>query len=176
MTTYKETDSGTANTSFFLMNLVSYLNRVIIIDQAYFLSCLAEVQAPLSSFVDSWIKMSDFIVSRESQRINILAFCALLPRLSFQDLQKYFSDFCRMSLGQIDHFIYLKLTNSPTLNHSPAQIEKCIFPYGGGQAMKGKNVRFIIQCADKMSQRLDALRLSDPLVGYDLQNAFTQAL
>lgn len=117
---YKEADSGTANTSFFLMNLVTYLNRVIIIDQAYFLNCLTELQTPLPTFVNSWIKMSDFIVSRESQRINILAFCSLLPQLPVQELQKHFSDFCRLSLGQIDHFVYLKLTNSPTLNHSPA--------------------------------------------------------
>lgn len=64
------------------MNLVTYLNRVIIVDQAYFLSCLAEVQAPVPKFVDTMIRMSDFIVSRESQKINILAFCILLPLLS----------------------------------------------------------------------------------------------
>jgi len=168
LTAYKDNESGTANTSYFMMNMVTYLNRIIIIDQSYFLSCLAETQAPLSNYMAHWIKTSDFIVSRESQRINILAMCILLPQLPAQELQKEFSDFCRLSLHHVDQYIYLKLTNSPTLSYSPNTVEKCVFPYGGTQAMKGKNVRFIIQCADKMSQRLDSLRLSDPLVGYDL--------
>ena len=97
------------------MNLVTYLNRIIIIDQAYFLSCLGDVQAPLATFFERWIKISDFIVSRESQRINLIAMCILMPQLPAQDLQKHFSDFCRLSLHHVDQYIYLKLTNSPTL-------------------------------------------------------------
>lgn len=74
--------------------------------------------------------------------------------------------------------MYAKLTGSSTRFHSPSQMnsDKCTFPYGGTQALKQKNVRFIIQCADKMSQRMDHLKMSDPLLEQDLINCFLGSL
>jgi len=50
----------------------------------------------------------DFITSRESLRINLIAIYTILPFLDQQMLSKYFSDVARLTFSQLDDFMYLK--------------------------------------------------------------------
>lgn len=54
--------------------------------------------------------------------------------------------------------------------------DKCTFPYGGTGALQQKNVRLIIQYAEKMSQRMDLLKKDDPTLQYDLIDCFNDAM
>ena len=127
----------------------------------------------------AWFKKMDFITSRESLRINLIAIYTLLPHFTTEMVGKWFSEIGRLTFSQLDNYMYLKLTNSSCRFHSPSKMQKdnCTFPYGGtGLLHNNKNVRLGIQYAEKMSQRLDQLKQQDPLLEYDLVEVFRSNL
>jgi hypothetical protein len=78
----------------------------------------------------------DFITSRESLRINLIAIYTLLPKLSLDLLQKHFVDIGKHTFSELDSFMYMKLTNNNARFHSPSKMSNdCTFPYGGTGAL-----------------------------------------
>ena len=120
----------------------------------------------------------DFIASRESIRINLIAIYALLPHFTQDMVALHFREIGRLTFQQLDNYMYLKLTNNSCRFHSPSQMnsDKCTFPYGGTGALQQKNVRLIIQYAEKMSQRMDQLKKEDPILEYDLIDCFNKSM
>ena len=129
-------------------------------------------------FVNSWFSKMDFIASRESTRINLIAIYTLLPHFSLDMIRKHFREIGKLTFPQLENFLYLKLTNNSSRFHSPTQMnnDKCTFPYGGTGALHQKNVRLIIQYAEKMSQRMDQLKKDDPILLYDLVDCFNDSM
>ena len=157
--------------SSFFTNLITFIDRVIITDKNWFLSEILAVMhrdlnLPFEQFVRSWFSKMDFIASRESIRINLIAIYTLLPHFSQDLLARHFREIGRLTFSQLDNFMYLKLTNNSSRFHSPSQMnsDKCTFPYGGTSTLQQKNVRLIIQYAEKMSQRMDQLKKDDPML------------
>ena len=73
--------------SSFFTNLITFIDRVIITDKNWFLTeILAVMHRDLNlqfdQFVRSWFSKMDFIASRESIRINLIAIYTLLPHFS----------------------------------------------------------------------------------------------
>jgi hypothetical protein len=117
----------------------------------------------------------DQITSRESLRINLLAIYTILPTFTLELLGKYFGEIGRLTFTQLDNYMYLKLTNNSCRFHSPSKMmqkDTCTFPYGGNGLLQKNNIRLSIQYAEKMSQRLDRLKQTDPLLDYDLTDVF----
>ena len=63
-------------------------------------------------FVTSWIAKMEFITSRESLRINIIAIYTLLPKFPMDSIKKHFIDIGRLTFSDLDSYMYLKLTNN----------------------------------------------------------------
>jgi hypothetical protein len=94
-----------------------------------------------ASFLQAWFKKMDLIFSRESLRINLIAIYTMLPyfpKVSVDLLHKHFGDIGRLTFGQLDSYMFLKLTNNSCRFHSPSKIDydKCTFPYGGAGALQ----------------------------------------
>jgi len=90
---------------------------------------MTEILGPLhqsgvlfDQFVQAWFKKMDFITSRESLRINLIAIYTLLPHFSAEMLTKWFPEIGRHTFGQLDNYMYLKLTNSSCRFHSPSKM------------------------------------------------------
>jgi len=96
-----------------------------------------------SHFLAAWFKKMDFITSRESLRINLIAIYTLLPVFNAEQIALFFGDIGRLTFSQLDHYMYLKLTNNSCRFHSPSKMQKdnCTFPYGGMGVLQHKNVR-----------------------------------
>ena len=76
----------------------------------------------------------DFITSRESLRINLIAIYYMVPFFSVASMQQFFPEVGRLTFSQLDNFMYLKLTNNSCRFHSPSKLlskDNCTFPYGG---------------------------------------------
>lgn len=169
--------------SSFFTNLITFIDRVIITDKNWFITEILSVMhreqnLPFEQFVHAWFSKMDFIASRESTRINLIAIYALLPHFTQAMVARYFREIGRLTFQQLDNYMYLKLTNNSCRFHSPSQMnsDKCTFPYGGTGALQQKNVRLIIQYAEKMSQRMDQLKKEDPILEYDLIDCFNESM
>lgn len=130
-------------TSSFNTSLITYVNRIIIADTAFFVQ---EILANLhhtqnltfAHFVTAWFKKMDLITSRESLRINLIAIYQLLPHFHPDLIAKHFQSIGVLTFNQLDNHMYLKLTNSSARFHSPSKMSKdnCTFPYGGSGALQ----------------------------------------
>jgi hypothetical protein len=119
----------------------------------------------------------DYITSRESQRINLIAIYTMLPKFSQDLLAKHFGDIGRLTFSELDNYLYLKQTNNVSRFHSPSKMQsECTFPYGGTGALQQKNIRLGIQYSEKMSQRLESLKREDPILTQDLMDCFSQSI
>ena len=124
--------------SSFVTSMITYLNRIIIIDKDFFMNEILthlnkEQGMTFQQFVGSWIKKMDMITSRESLRINLIAIYMLIPHFNTDLLALFFGELGRHTFSQLDTYMYLKLTNSSCRFHSPSKVSKdnCTFPYGG---------------------------------------------
>jgi parvulin-like peptidyl-prolyl isomerase len=72
--------------SSFFNHQITYINRVIIADTQFFVSEILQTlnQQGMSfpMFLESWIKKMEYITSRESLRINLIAIYTLLPHFT----------------------------------------------------------------------------------------------
>lgn len=122
----------------------------------------------------------ELTTSRESLRINVIAIYVLLPNFPHDMVAKHFTDIGNRTFSQLDNQMYMKITNSSHGFHSTTKRaeDNCTFPYGGSGALqqKGKNARLGIQYAEKMSQRLDALKHDDPVLDQDPVKVFNDGL
>ena len=169
--------------SSFFTNLITFIDRVIITDKDWFINEILSVMhrdqnLQFAQFVHAWFSKMDFIASRESIRINLIAIYALLPHFTQDMIAVHFREIGRLTFQQLDNYMYLKLTNNSCRFHSPSQMnsDKCTFPYGGTGALQQKNVRLVIQYAEKMSQRMDQLKKEDPILEYDLIDCFNESM
>lgn len=169
--------------SSFFTNLITFIDRVIITDKNWFINEILSVlhrdqNLQFANFVHAWFSKMDFIASRESIRINLIAIYALLPHFTQDMVAVHFREIGRLTFQQLDNYMYLKLTNNSCRFHSPSQMnsDKCTFPYGGTSALQQKNVRLVIQYAEKMSQRMDQLKKEDPILEYDLIDCFNESI
>lgn len=169
--------------SSFFTNLITFIDRVIITDKNWFINEILTVlhrdqNLQFAHFVHAWFSKMDFIASRESIRINLIAIYALLPHFTQDMVAVHFREIGRLTFQQLDNYMYLKLTNNSCRFHSPSQMnsDKCTFPYGGTSALQNKNVRLVIQYAEKMSQRMDQLKKEDPILEYDLIDCFNESM
>ena len=86
----------------------------------------------------------DFITSRESLRINLVAIYTMLPSMSLDLVSKFFADIGRLTFTELDNFMYMKLSNNNSRFYSPSKFansDHCTFPYGGPGALQQKNIR-----------------------------------
>lgn len=72
------------NSSSFITFLITYINRIIIVDKQFFMTevlqlLYTEQGLSLQQFFQSWFKKMDFITSRESLRINLIAIYMMIP-------------------------------------------------------------------------------------------------
>lgn len=139
--------------SLLTTQLITYVNRVIVVNKDWFMQHILQElhneSLTFEVFVSEWFKRMDFITSRESLRINLVAIYTLLPHFSVELLKQYFGEVGKLTFNQLDTFMYLKLTNNNSRFYSPSKIAKdnCVFPYGG-HAGKG---RLNIHYAEKVS-------------------------
>jgi hypothetical protein len=129
--------------SVFFTNLITFINRIIIANKNWFFENILTTLYNHSgilfvNFIESWISKIDYLVSRESMKINLISLYTVIPHFSHDMLVKYFGEIGRITFGQLDQYMYLKLTNNQSRFHSPSKInnDKCTFPYGGTQALK----------------------------------------
>lgn len=64
----------------------------------------------------------DFMVSQEARRINLVAIYTMLPLFTADMVQKYMHDIGRLTFGQLDSYMYLKLSNNDSRFYSPTKI------------------------------------------------------
>lgn len=71
------------NVSSFMTYLITYINRIIIVNRDFFMNEILQVlfQQGLTfkQFLTQWFKKMDFITSRESLRINLIAIYYMIP-------------------------------------------------------------------------------------------------
>lgn len=74
--------------SSYFSNLLTYLNRVIVVKPVEFIQILqltlSSQGLSLQQFVEEWIKKMDHLVSSEAARINVLAAYNMLPHLPLE--------------------------------------------------------------------------------------------
>jgi hypothetical protein len=88
--TQNEVQRTMQHSSSFFTNLITFIDRVIITDKNWFINEILAVlhreqNLQFAQFVQSWFNKMDFIASRESIRINLIAIYTLLPHFS-QDM------------------------------------------------------------------------------------------
>lgn len=64
----------------------------------------------------------DYITSRDSLRINLIAIYMMIPHFNQALMQQFFSDIGRLTFVQLDNYLYLKLTNDSCRFHSQSKM------------------------------------------------------
>jgi hypothetical protein len=82
--------------------LITFINRIIIIDKQFFMNeIMQELHTQhgftMHQFFQSWFKKMEFITSRESLRINLIAIYMMIPHFNQALLSQFFSDIGRLT-------------------------------------------------------------------------------
>lgn len=113
--------------NLFFSNLLTYINRIIIIKPNEFLQQIINLELrqrgySFEHFVQGWLQKMDMLVSWEATRINVIAVFNLLVHFPAELVRTAFSEIIRTTLPKLEHELYLKLTDSTARIHSPSKI------------------------------------------------------
>ena len=162
--------------SVFFTTLMTYINRVIIVKPAEFLSQIVQTDLrqlgyTFEQFIEGWLTKMDMIVSQEANRINCLACYNLVPHFSEQVLKAALPEISKYTFTMLEHFLFLKLTDNKSRFHSPSRLQHAT------PQIFNKNPNIIkIRVHEKVSQRFDQMKREDPLLDFDLMDHFWQRI
>ena len=115
------------NSNVFFQELVTYLNRVMIIKPDDFVQGILQGELAsrgftLDQFLEAWLIKMEMIVQWEAHRIKTLALLIMLPYMSAELVQKYFGEIGKLLFPRLEHELYHKLTNEKSRgNYSPSR-------------------------------------------------------
>ena len=118
------------NSNVFFQELVTYLNRVMIIKPDDFVQGILQGELgqrgfTLDQFVEAWLIKMEMIVQWEAHRIKTLAVMIILPYLSAELVQKFFAEIGKLLFPRLEHELYYKLTNEKSKgNYSPSRFNQ----------------------------------------------------
>ena len=92
----------------------------------------------------------------------------MLPLFSPDMLSKYFNEIAKLTLPQLDSYMYLKLTNNEGRFYSPSKI--------GYNHSHIVNNKVKINQTEKISARLEALKREDYLQNLDIIEHFWKSM
>lgn len=155
------------SSALLITQLLTYLNRMIVVKTSLFMSTLAELlvakNLQLADWVREWIKKMDFLVSQESIRVNCLALYCLLPHMPAELVRALLPQIGSLTFNLLEQNLFLRLTNNKSRFHSPSRMN--VNPVGRSSSMRQRQL-------EKISQRYEELKRSDRLLDIDLMEHF----
>jgi hypothetical protein len=90
--------------SVFFTNLITFINRIIIANKNWFFQNILTALynhsgITFQNFVESCLDKIDYLVSRESMKINLISLYTLIPHFSHDMLLKNFEEIGRITFG-----------------------------------------------------------------------------
>ena len=154
--------------NIFFQQLITYINRVLIIKQEDFVNGILHGELTqrgftFTQFVEAWLTKMDLIVSWEAHRIKTLAILTLLPHLNGELIRQAFGEIARLTFDKLEHELYLKVTNNDSRFDSPTRFEN---PKKADLTRNPNTVK--IRIHERISQRYEALKRDDWLISFDL--------
>ena len=159
--------------NIFFQQLVTYINRVIIVKQGGFIEGfltneLAKKGFTLGQFIEALLNKMDHIVSWEAHRIMTLTLLTLFPFLTVETIRSSFNEIGRLTFHRLAEDLYLKLSNEKALiNYSPNR-----FKQKSDQEYASRPNAFKIRLNENFSSRLKALNRDDWLLEFDQIDIF----
>ena len=112
--------------NIFYQQLLTYINRVLIIKQDDFINGILHAELTqrgftFTQFVEAWLTKMDLVVSWEAHRIKTLAILTLMPHFGGDLIRQAFGEIARMTFDKLEHELYLKVTNNESRFSSPSR-------------------------------------------------------
>jgi len=153
--------------SNFFTLLLNYLNRIILLSKDSLFSDLQASNIDFSAFIDTYFSKMDFLVSVDSKRLNLLGIYSLLPVLPSHLLQKHFPEIARLTFGQLDNYLQLKMAGNEARFMSPSKM---------AGSLKQRSTALRIQQIQNISKRTEQLKKIDPIFQVDIVDFFREVL
>lgn len=161
----KNYDSGMQHLSSYFTQLLTLLNRGIIISEAFRDNIFRnQDQETSKEFLNNWFNNMSFLMLNYARRINQLAIIYTLPLLTKDMVTNVFPKISSLLFAAIESDIYIKESKKMEDFYSPEKIEG----YETVSIVKNVNA--------KGSKRLASLRAQDKLIETGLTEAFIHNL